>query len=83
MSDEHKEVDTDGTYYKYNGAYKIKQKQRFNPLSTDEKPLTVYWTPGLRQAYIFHLCIRIIIEIIFFFFLFLIQTEQHHSWNVS
>ena len=63
------------------GTIKMKNKPNLISSKIDEFD-TVIWTGGLRKAFICHLVVRMIIEIIFFFILFLIQTEQHHSWKV-
>ena len=64
------------------GTIKMKNKPNLISAKIDEFE-TVIWTAGLRKAFIFHLLVRMIIEILFFIALFYIQTEQHHSWKVT
>ena len=39
--------------------------------------INIIWTDKLRRLYVLQLCIRISIEIVFFYFYYLIQTQQH------
>ena len=61
---------------------KIKKRVDYNKSDLDSF-VEVVWTSELRTAFIIQLLARLFIEVIFFFLLFLIQTEQNHSWNVS
>lgn len=59
---------------------KIKKKVDYYKADLDSF-VEVVWTSELRTAFIIQLLARLFIEVIFFFLLFLIQTEQNHSWN--
>ena len=61
---------------------KIKKRVDYNKTDLDSF-VDVVWTSELRTAFVMQLLARLFIEVIFFFLLFLIQTEQNHSWNVS
>ena len=61
---------------------KIKKRVDYNKTDLDAF-VDVVWTSELRTAFVIQLLARLFIEVIFFFLLFLIQTEQNHSWNVS
>jgi len=61
---------------------KIKKRVDYNKSNLDAF-VEVVWTTELRTAFVIQLLARLFVEVIFFFLLFLIQTEQNHSWNVS
>lgn len=59
---------------------KIKKRVDYNKSNLDAF-VEVVWTTELRTAFVIQLLARLFVEVIFFFLLFLIQTEQNHSWN--
>lgn len=58
------------------GLVKAKPKQGFINEKGDSF-MNVVWTDKLRRLYILQLCVRIAIEAVFFYFYYIIQTQQH------
>ena len=74
---------TSNRYIKTNkGTIKLKPKYNLLNLSDESKTTTVIWTPNIRRAYIFHILVRLVMELVFFYLLYLNQTEMHQSTKV-
>ena len=58
---------------------KIKSKKVF----VGAKEFSIYWSPKVRTAFLLHLAVRVLMETIFLFLLYLIQTYQTKQTGVS
>lgn len=70
---------------KYVSSCKIKQKAAVDEGTADE----VVWAPMLRLIYVFHLLAKFLLEVLFVYFLYYLQSFQHprgtgfmDTWNV-
>ena len=67
-------------YEKVRNYGTVKSKVRQNLLSSQpEAEYTFVWTNKLRKLFIVQLFIRMLIEVSFLFFYYLIQSEQHNA----
>ena len=55
----------------------VKSKTRATLITDKNEEISIIWTDHLRKLFVIQLSVRIVIELTFFYFYYLIQTQQH------